>query len=306
MIGRTHGVHAEPMTLRREAGALVRGDRSAAASASCARARRWRSARSRARSACSRTSIRRSRRRSAGGSASTPAPVSSQVIQRDRHAELMTALAITGRVAREVRARDSRAAEDGDRRGRRAVRQGPEGLVGDAAQAQSDRLRADRRAGAAHSRQRDGGARERRALARARHLALVGRARDPAGQLHRARSHAAALHADRRRHGGVSGADAGESRPLARRRVLRHACCSSWRAGASRASRPTSGCSATRCGRFTSSATSRSCCSADADVTARAAARRRSTRRSISTRSCATWTRFSRGCSTARSARRSR
>ena len=49
-------------------------------------------------------------------------------------------------VARKVRAGDSRPAEDRDRRGRGAVRQGPEGLVGDAAQAQPDRLRADRRA----------------------------------------------------------------------------------------------------------------------------------------------------------------
>ena len=102
------------------------------------------------------------------------------------------------RVAREVRARDPRPAEDGNRRGRGAVRQGAEGLVGDAAQAQPDRLRADRRPGAAAARQRAGGAGEHRALARARHLAFVGRARDPARQLHRARSHAAALHADRR------------------------------------------------------------------------------------------------------------
>ena len=51
--------------------------------------------------------------------------------------------------AREVRARDPRPAEDRDRRGRGTVRQGPEGLVGDAAQAQPDRLRADRRPGAA-------------------------------------------------------------------------------------------------------------------------------------------------------------
>ena len=74
-----------------------------------------------------------------------PAPISSQVIQRDRHAELLTALAITGGVARKVRARDPRTAEDRDRRGRRAVCQRAEGVVGHAAQAQPDWLRADRR-----------------------------------------------------------------------------------------------------------------------------------------------------------------
>ena len=82
-----------------------------------------------------------------------PAPVASQVIQRDRHAELLGRDGDHRRVAREIRARDSRPAEDGNRRGRGAVRQGPEGLVGDAAQAQPDRLRADRRPGAAAARQ---------------------------------------------------------------------------------------------------------------------------------------------------------
>ena len=117
-----------------------------------------------------------------------------------------------------------------------------------------------------------GRARERRALARARHLALVGRARDPAGQLHRARPHAAALHAHRRGHGRLPGADAREPRALARRRVLRARCCSSWRGAACRASRRTSGCSATPCGRSTSRRDFKALLLADADVTARAAA----------------------------------
>ena len=59
----------------------------------------------------------------------------------------------------------------------------------------------------------------------------------------------------------LSRSDAREPEPLARRRVLRAPCCSSSRRRASRASRRTSGCSATRCGRSTSSATSRRCCS---------------------------------------------
>ena len=95
MIGRTHGVHAEPMTLRRQAGAVVRGaaarSRSRAAGARrgvggevVGRGRHVRAPRSRRSrpSVCRRLGLE-------------PAPVASQVIQRDRHAELMTALAIT-------------------------------------------------------------------------------------------------------------------------------------------------------------------------------------------------------------------
>ena len=68
---------------------------------------------------------------------------------------------------------------------------------------------------------------------------------------------------------------------------------------ASRASRPTSGCSATRCARSTSSATSRRCCSPT--PTSRGCCRRpRSSRRSISTSSCGTSTRSSTGCSQTR------
>ena len=62
------------------------------------------------------------------------------------------------RLAREVRARSPRPAENRNRRGRRAVRQGAEGLVGDAPQAKSDWLRADRRPGAPASWQCDGSA----------------------------------------------------------------------------------------------------------------------------------------------------
>jgi adenylosuccinate lyase len=73
-----------------------------------------------------------------------PAPVASQVIQRDRHYRCL---------AREVRAGNPGPAEDGDRRGRGAVRERAEGLVGDAAQAQPDRVRADCRPGATCPRQ---------------------------------------------------------------------------------------------------------------------------------------------------------
>ena len=63
-------------------------------SAAAARSCRW--ARSRAPSAPTRTWSRGSKRDVCASLGLTPAPVSSQVIQRDRHAELMSALAITG------------------------------------------------------------------------------------------------------------------------------------------------------------------------------------------------------------------
>ena len=114
----------------------------------------------------------------------------------------------------------------------------------------------------------DGGAREHRALARARHLALVGRARHPARQLHRARSHAAPLHAHRRR--AWSSIPSGCARTSSARAAScsRARCCSSWRAAASRASRPTSGCSATRCASFHEQRDFKALLLADADVTA--------------------------------------
>ena len=95
MIGRTHGVHAEPMTfglklalwyaeIGRDVERVAARPRRSSASASC-----------RARSARSRICRRRSKPTSAGASGLAPAPVASQVIQRDRHAELLAALAIT-------------------------------------------------------------------------------------------------------------------------------------------------------------------------------------------------------------------
>ncbi len=95
MIGRTHGVHAEPMTL---------GLKLALWYAELAR--------NVARLTCARDSIAVGKLSGAVGTFAhlppsieaeacrnlglTPAPVASQVIQRDRHAELVSALAITG------------------------------------------------------------------------------------------------------------------------------------------------------------------------------------------------------------------
>ena len=84
-----------------------------------------------------------------------------------------------GRGPRALRHRDPAPPAHRGARGRGAVPGGrPEGLVGDAAQAQPDRVRADHRDRPAPARLRAGRPRERGALARARHLALVGRARE--------------------------------------------------------------------------------------------------------------------------------
>ena len=220
MIGRTHGVHAEPMTfglklalwyaeiernierVRRVRGVVSVGKISGAVGTFAHLPPSIEA------DVCRRLGLE-------------PAPVSSQVIQRDRHAELMTALAICGasleKFALEIRGLQKTEIGEVEE----PFAEGAEGLLGDAAQAQPDRLRADRRSGAADARQRHGGARERRALARARHLALLGGARDPARHVHRARPHAAAVHAHRRRHGRLCGPHAGEPGALARRRVLR-------------------------------------------------------------------------------------
>ena len=73
-------------------------------------------------------------------------------------------------------------------------RAGPEGLVGDAAQAQPDRERAHHRHRPAAARLRAGRARERGAVARARHLALLGRAGGAARRHDPARLRAAPRH----------------------------------------------------------------------------------------------------------------
>ena len=81
-------------------------------------------------------------------------PVSTQIVQRDRHAALLAAIAILGgsleRFATEVR--NLQHTEIGELQEPFAV--GPEGLERDAPQAQPDPLGADRRAGAAAARLR--------------------------------------------------------------------------------------------------------------------------------------------------------
>ena len=106
--------------------------------------------------------------------------VSTQVVARDRHAELLAAIALAGAGLERLRDRGPPPAAHRGARGAGAVPRRPEGLLGDAPQAQPDQERADLRPRARAARQRPGRARERRAVARARHLPLLGRARDPA------------------------------------------------------------------------------------------------------------------------------
>ena len=137
-----------------------------------------------------------------------PAPAASQVIQRDRHAELVAALAITAasleKFALEIRGLQKTEIgelEEPFARGQKGSSAMPhkrnpigcEQIVGLARLIRGEL---------------PGGVRERRPLARARHLALVGRANHSARQLHRARSHAAAVHAHRGGPGGARGPDA--------------------------------------------------------------------------------------------------
>ena len=83
-------------------------------------------------------------------------PVATQVVPRDRHAALLQAMALLGssldRIATEIRHLQRTEVREARSRSRR-----PEGLVGDAAQAQPDHLRADLRPGARAPRQRQVG-----------------------------------------------------------------------------------------------------------------------------------------------------
>ena len=107
-------------------------------------------------------------------------PVSTQVVPRDRHAELLQAIALAGagleRFATEIRhlqRTEVREVEEPFRAGQKGSSAMPHkrNPIID---------RADLRPRARAARQRAGGARERRALARARHLALRRRADHPA------------------------------------------------------------------------------------------------------------------------------
>ena len=77
-----------------------------------------------------------------------PAPVATQVIQRDRHAAYISTLAIDRQHAGQDRRRDSPPAADRGARGAGVLQREAEGLLGDAAQEKSHHLGADQRTGA--------------------------------------------------------------------------------------------------------------------------------------------------------------
>ena len=144
-VGRTHGIHAEPTTFGlRLASFAFEADRNLA----------------RLKDAFEQIAVGKLSG-AVGTYASVPPPVerrvmdalglraedvSTQVVPRDRHAVVLARIAIAGagleRFATEVR--NLQRTEVGEVAG--AVRRRPEGIVGDAAQAQPDPLRADHRA----------------------------------------------------------------------------------------------------------------------------------------------------------------
>ena len=134
----------------------------------------------------------------------------------------------------------------------------PEGLVGDAAQAQPDHRRADLRARARRAGERARRARERRALARARHLALVRRADRAARLVPRDRLRARPVRVARRGARRAPGAHAGERRRRATGSSSASDSCSRSSRAGSRGTTPTGSSSGTRCARGTRSSTSAS------------------------------------------------
>ena len=172
-VGRTHGVHAEPTTFGiKLAGFAFEAHRNARAPASARSTQASVGAISGAVGTYSATEPRLRGAACSSAWACSAEPVSTQVVPRDRHAELLQAIALAGagleRLATEIRhlqRTEVREAEEPFRAGQQ------KGSQRDAAQAQPDHHRAHHRPGARAARQRHGRGRERRPLARARHLA---------------------------------------------------------------------------------------------------------------------------------------
>ena len=152
MMGRTHSVHAEPTTFGLKCAGwafeVARGrERLAAATAEIATGK--------ISGPVGHVQPPRrptSRRRSWRDLGLRVDPVSTQIVQRDRHAAFLAAIAILGgtleRLATEVRnLQHTEIAEVME-----PFKRGPEGQLGDAPQAQPDPVRADRGPGAAAAR----------------------------------------------------------------------------------------------------------------------------------------------------------
>ena len=119
-------------------------------------------------------------------------PVSTQVVARDRHAELLQTIALAGAGLERFSHRSAPPGAHRGGRGPRAVRPRAEGLQRHAAQAQPDQVRAGHGPGPRAARQRLRGGGGRGPVARARHLPLVRGADHPARLHDPARPHAAA------------------------------------------------------------------------------------------------------------------
>ena len=174
MVGRTHGIHAEPTTFGMKLALWamqVRRDRERLARAR----RRSPSASCRARSARSPTSTRRSSATCASGSGSRRSP-RRRCCRATATPRCSTRARRSGRASSRSRSRSATCSAPRCARRRRRSARGPEGFQRDAAQAQPGQVGAALRPRPRAARQPAGRARRRRAVARARHLALVGRA----------------------------------------------------------------------------------------------------------------------------------
>ena len=221
-VGRTHGVHAEPTTFGIKLAGFAFEAAAQRRSGSSAPSPRRRSARSRGAVGTYAATVARLRgARPRAARARAPSRSRPRSSPRDRHAELLQAIALAGagleRLATEIRhlqRTEVREAEEpfrsGQQKGSSAMPHKRNPIV--------DRAHLRPRAGAA--RQRPGRRRERRAVARARHLPLRRRARDPARLDDPARLHAAPRDARRARHGRPPRPHAREPRPHPRRAVL--------------------------------------------------------------------------------------
>ena len=175
-----------------------------------------------------------------------PAEASTQVIQRDRHAELLTALAVCASTLDALATEIRHLARTEVREVQEPFAAGSEGVQRHAAQAEPGRVRARERPGARDPRPRGHRAGERGAVARARHLALLGRAHDLPRCDGVARLHAARHGVGDGRARRVPRADARAGRQPRRDRVQPDGAARARSKRGSRATRPTGSSSARR------------------------------------------------------------